>query len=619
MPVYTGLRAVTGAGIELLRRVDALPVSGTVGEKVVLKSTGIVYEWTGAWTSLGPAVPTTPSAISAGTTMASSGTVAFANSNNVSFGLSGQTITASVGGGGGGVAVSAGTVSVSSGTVVFSNSNGVSFGLSGSTVTASVAAGPSAGIAGLGAGTQTATSGTVAYAASNGLSFGLSGSSQITGSHDGFRSVSGGTTHALGPSLSLADSNGLSFGVNGSTITASYTVPSTAGLLSAIRLSAGTASSNLTAFELVNGSGVSFGLDVGSKVTASVAAGATATGNLGGIAAGGSTATSGTVALGNANGLSFGFNGQTITGSYTVPSTAGLLSAVNLSAGTTSQNASAFVFSNGGNVTFGLNGSTITASAPSGGGGGVTLSSYEPFPFVANTGTAIWSQSTATSAPIGLFPVQIDTPVAAELMGVVVSMSFQTGGTSSFRQSATLRWGLYTRPTGASSTQLNLLQSDSLSYAVTYNNSTISISQVTTTNVGPTYGYGQTTSAGLAISSGYTGLKLLNLDIGTTLTAGQYWLGIQHINSSSSFNSGIRMSFYGSAHTLTGLAPMGSFSSAFSTGTNVAGGLGGNLYLGLGSYSVAALTSLPATISLSQVTQAGINFRPYLRFSTRVT
>lgn len=523
------------------------------------------------------------------------------------------------GSGGGGVAISASGSSASSGTVVFSNSNGVSFGMSGSTVTASVAAGPSAGIGGIGASTQTATSGTVVFSASNGLSFGLSGSSQITGSHDGFRSVSAGTTHALGPSLSLANSNGLSFGVNGSTVTASYTVPSTAGLISAVNLSAGTASSSLTNLVLSNSNGVSFGLGTGSVVTASVAAGATATGNLGGIAANGSTATSGTVSFSNSNGISFGLNGQTMTASYTVPSTAGLLSAVNLSAGTTSQNASAFVFSNGGNVSFGLNGSTITASAPSGGGGGVTLSSYEPFPFVANTGTAVWSATTATSAPIGLFPVQIDAPVAAELMGVVVSMSFVTGGASSYRQSGTLNWGLYTRPTGASSTQLNLLQSDSLSYAVTYNNSTISISQVTTTNVGPTYGYGQTTSAGLNISSGYTGLKLLNLDIGTTLTAGQYWLGIQHINSSSSFNSGIRLSFYGSAHTLTGLAPMGSFSSAFSTGTNVAGGLGGNLYLGLGSYSVAALTSLPATISLSQVTQAGMNFLPYLRFSTRVT
>jgi len=542
-------------------------------------------------------------------------------SNGLLAGYNGTTWVeySSSGGGGGGVAISAGTTQATSGTVVFSNSNGVSFGMNGGIITATVTPGAAAGIGAIGAGTQTATSGTVVFSASNGLSFGLSNSSQITGSHDGFRSVSAGTTHVLGPGLSLANSNGLSFGVNGSTVTASYTVPSTAGLISAIRLSAGTASSNLTAFELVNGSGVSFGLDAGSKVSASVAAGATATGNLGALAAGTQTATSGTIAFADSNGISFGLSNSTrITASYTVPSTAGLLSAVNLSAGTTSQNASAFVFSNGGNVSFGLNGSTITASAPSG-GGGVTLSSYEPFPFVANTGTAVWSVSTATSAPIGLFPVKLDAPVAAELMGAVVSMSFVAGGASSFRQSGTLQWGLYTRPTGASSTQLNLLQSDSLSYAVTYNNSTISISQVTTTNVGPTYGYGQTTSAGLNISSGYTGLKLLNLDIGTTLTAGQYWLGIQHINSSSSFNSGIRLSFYGSAHTLTGLAPMGSFSSAFSTGTNVAGGLGGNLYLGLGSYSLAGLTSLPATISLSQVTQAGMNFLPYLRFSTRVT
>ena len=543
-------------------------------------------------------------------------------SNGLLAGYNGTTWVqySSTGGGGGGVAISASGNSASSGTVVFSNSNGVSFGMSGSTVTASVAAGPSAGIGGIGASTQTATSGTVVFSASNGLSFGLSGSSQITGSHDGFRSVSAGTTHALGPGLSLANSNGLSFGVNGSTITASYTVPSTAGLLSAIRLSAGTASSNLTAFELVNGSGVSFGLDAGSKVSASVAAGATATGNLGALAAGTQTATSGTIAFADSNGISFGLSNSTrITASYTVPSTAGLLSAVNLSAGTTSQNASAFVFSNGGNVSFGLDGSTITASAPSGGGGGVTLSSYEPSPFVAHTATAIWSQSTNTSAPIGLFPMQLHAAVAAEVLGVVVSMSFQTGGTSSVRQSDTLRWGLYTRPTGASSTQLNLMQSDSLSYAVTYDRSTISISQVTTTNYGPSYGYGQTTSNGLAITSGYTGLKLLNLDIGTTLTAGQYWLGVQHINRSSSFNSGIRLSFYGSNHTLTNIAPMGSFSSAYSTGTNIAGGLGGNLYLGLGSYSVAGLTSLPETISLSQVTQVGMNFFPYVRLSTRVT
>ena len=520
------------------------------------------------------------------------------------------------GAGGGGAAISANGNSVSSGTVVFSNSNGISFGMSGSTITATVVPGAAAGIAAIGASSQTATSGTVVLSNSNGLTFGMNGSTVITGSHDGIRSVSAGTTNVLGPSIVLSNSHNVSFGGNGSTITASasYSQSTSPAAIAAN----GSTITNGTVV-LSNSNGVSFGAN-GSTVTASVAAGATATGNLGALAAGTQTATSGTVAFIDSNGISFGMSASTrITASYTVPSTAGLISAINVSAGTTSTNASAVVFSNANGVSFGLNGATITASASGGGGGGWTLSTFEPAPFVANTGTAAISLSSNTSAAMMLFPMQLEAPVAAELMGIVVSMSMTTGGASSFRQSGTLQWGLYTRPTGASSTQLNLLGSESLSYGVTYNNSSISISQVTTTNYGPSYGYGLTNSAGLNISSGYTGLKLLNLDIGSTLTAGQYWFGLYHRNSSSSFNSGIRLSLYGSAHTLTGLAPMGSFSSAYSTGTDLYQGLGGNMYLGLGSYSVAGLTSLPGTISISQITQAGVNLVPYWRLSTRVT
>jgi hypothetical protein len=77
-------------------------------------------------------------ALSAGTAQASSGTVVFSNSNGVSFGLNGQTLTASaVGGAGGGVAISGGTTQITSGTALFSNANGVSFGVDGQTVTAS--------------------------------------------------------------------------------------------------------------------------------------------------------------------------------------------------------------------------------------------------------------------------------------------------------------------------------------------------------------------------------------------------------------------------------------------------------------------------------------------------
>lgn len=61
MATYTGFRVVSGAGVELLRRVDALPASSaTAGDRVVVKGTGIAYEWNGsAWVSLGPAVDVT--------------------------------------------------------------------------------------------------------------------------------------------------------------------------------------------------------------------------------------------------------------------------------------------------------------------------------------------------------------------------------------------------------------------------------------------------------------------------------------------------------------------------------------------------------------------------------
>lgn len=78
----------------------------------------------------------------AGSTSLSNGLLSFANSNGVTFGLNGSTITASVSPtGGGGVAVAAGTQTATSGTVVFSNSNNVTFGMSGSSVV-TASAGP---------------------------------------------------------------------------------------------------------------------------------------------------------------------------------------------------------------------------------------------------------------------------------------------------------------------------------------------------------------------------------------------------------------------------------------------------------------------------------------------
>jgi hypothetical protein len=276
-------------------------------------------------------------AIAAGTQTATSGTVVYSNSNNITFGMSGSSqITASYN-----FNLSAGTTSNNLNAVTFSNSNNVSFGLNGSVVTASVNADALA-IGAIAAGTQTATSGTVVYSNSNNITFGMSGSSQITASYN--FNLSAGTTSNNLNAVTFSNSNGISFGLNGSTLTASI-----ATSLTNINVSAGTTSNNLSAITFSNSNNVSFGLN-GSTITASFNADAQA---IGAIAAGTQTATSGTVVYSNSNNITFGMSGSSqITASYNF----------NISAGTTSNNLNAVTFSNSNGVSFGLNGSTITAS-----------------------------------------------------------------------------------------------------------------------------------------------------------------------------------------------------------------------------------------------------------------
>jgi hypothetical protein len=74
----------------------------------------------------------------ASNTTASGSTIMWSAGNNVTLAATNGSVVRIDAGGGGGVAISASGSSVSGGTVVFSNSNSVSFGMNGSTVTASV-------------------------------------------------------------------------------------------------------------------------------------------------------------------------------------------------------------------------------------------------------------------------------------------------------------------------------------------------------------------------------------------------------------------------------------------------------------------------------------------------
>lgn len=159
-------------------------------------------------------VQTAISGISAGTTQATSGTVSFADSNGVSFGVSGQTLTANIqdtydrmeldaqpwefifagsnitlsesptgeaitivgpSPGAASVNFSAGTTSSNLDSVVFSNLNGVTFGLDGSTITASVVP-PSGATVNVSAGTTSQNLTQLVFSDSNSIQFGLNGS-----------------------------------------------------------------------------------------------------------------------------------------------------------------------------------------------------------------------------------------------------------------------------------------------------------------------------------------------------------------------------------------------------------------------------------------------------------
>lgn len=242
---------------------------------------------------------------------------------------------------------------------------------------------------------------------------------------------------------------------------------------------------------------------------------------------------------------------------------------------------------------------------------------YEPVP-VNNTNTTVISANINTSGAASFFPFILPGPVAVGQINLIQSMSFVTVGAASGRQTQSISYGLYSRGTGTQSTTIGTFTSGLYSLAVTGNNSTYSISQPTTTS-SQGYGYAQTSSNGSNITSGYTGAKLVQLAVNSTLSAGQYWLGVFVANSTSSNNVGISQSFIGMnlPNTITALAPIGSYSSDFTSGTNGPLGIGGNWMLGLASFTSAAQTNLPVSVAMSALTQ-DVSMLPYMKMvSTR--
>jgi len=272
------------------------------------------------------------------------------------------------------------------------------------------------------------------------------------------------------------------------------------------------------------------------------------------------------------------------------------------------------VLQGGNNITLSqITGASTNTVIISAGAAGGTLSRYYPNPIVF-TGNATVSANTNTSGSATFYPFILPQAVAVGWVGAVVSMNMQTTGDNSWNQNHTMNWGIYSRGLGTNSTILSQFTSNSLSWAFTNNSNTLTISQPTSTGSNA-YTYSTTSSAGTALSSAYTGLKLMHLALGTTLTAGDWWLGYFHRASTTNANSGILISHLGqNPSMLTAMAPMGSFSASQTTGTALVGGLG-NFFQAMGIWSSVGQTNLPGSLAISGMTY-NQSMLPYLMLWT---
>lgn len=244
--------------------------------------------------------------------------------------------------GDGGNGIAGGTsTAASTGTVVFSNSNGISFGLNGLTMTASH---------------NGLTTGMASDAGSNFMQSGERGNYFYT-SNNTFLTTAAQSNHSHG----AIQFNLTNLTASYTSASNGLTVDMSAGAGGAgdggnIIAAAGSTAASTGTIVFSNANGVSFGLN-GGTMTASVAAAGGAQTGISGVIAGSQTQTVGTMEFVNSNGITFGMsNSSQITASYTVPTQTQQPMAYSGANGSTTANTLVFANSNGVSFSTGTQG-----------------------------------------------------------------------------------------------------------------------------------------------------------------------------------------------------------------------------------------------------------------------
>ena len=593
--------------------------------------------------------------------------------------------------------VSAGTTSNNLSAITFSNSNNVSFGLNGSTLTGSIAT----TYAGTGI-TTTTTAGTAVVGTLNasGLSLGvpaylttaaLSGdSSKYAGT--GFTTATTAGTAIVG-TLNTA---GISMGVPAYLTTA---MQSNAATISNIKISAGTLSQTRSDITFADSNGVSWGLNTNGVVTASIATTYAGTGFT-------STTTAGTAIVGtlNTSGLSLGVpaylttaalsadsskyagtntsvvttagtdltfavNTSGVTIAYPKWITAAAAAPITFSASNTSFALNTIAFSNSNGVSFGLGtgaSSTIMSAsiATTYAGTGFTTAttagtaivgtlntsglslgvpaylttaeqSRQPLSYFANFYAAqVGVSNQVQSNTFYVLPLSVQEKVSMSyirLLGNIVLISTTiatsavnnaTGASTAFSLTVDMNAVLYSVGTGANSRSLQYVTSGkagwtwaaSVSQASTSNASNQSFTQAITY---PSEGFDTAvTSGNYSVSAtngpisttqfGNLGANnaFLDIPLACSLSAGNYWLALNKISGTvGGKNIDINYSTYGTSGTNLIFRAMNQASNVSNAGP----------FVGLGSWTTnVAQTS--SSIAFASISFSSSHYNPYVQF-----
>ena len=593
----------TGGGTQSVQTQASGGIAGTGFTSTTTAGTAVVGTLDSQGLSLGvPAYITTAAggggvALSAGTQSVSSGTVSFANSNGISFGMSGSNqITASYTvptqsvqtQASGNIAGSGFSSTTTTGTAIVgtNNSNGLSLGVPAYLTTQSVQTQASGNIARTGF-TSTTTTGTAVVGTLNtgGLSLGVP--AYLTAAVGGGGVAIGASTQtATSGTVIFSNSNGITFGLNNGTLTASAAAAPTAyvssvnGSSGAISLNVGSSLSSSTA-----GSSITFGL-ASNITTALQSANAnylTSQSNQAFSASGGSS-TFQTLNFANSNGVTFSNSGGSVVASYTVPTVpTAYVSSVNGSSGAISLNVGSSLSSStaGSSITFGL-ASNITTALQSANANYLTSQSNQAF-----------------SASGGSSTFQ--------------TLNFANSNGVTFSNSAGSVVASYTVPTAyvssvnGSSGAISLNVGSSLSSSVNGSSITFGLASNITTALQSTGNYLTTARASndaIGLNTAATNVTWTVNSSGLSLNAGGYaGTGTSATNASITLNSAglaISVAAPGAANYSIGVSNLGNTAGSTGiTGTRI-------VFVGTNNISLSQSTDANgATISINQTGGGG--------------